>query len=92
MRMSNAAQTVPAAPVILEGRHEAIATLVMNRPEKLNALNNELSTALNAALTRLAGDESVRVVVISGAGRAFCAGGDLGAIGKGRERNQVDQL
>ena len=90
--MSNAAQPVTAHPTVLEHRQEAIATLVLNRPEKLNALNSELSTALNAALTRLAGDESIRVVILTGAGRAFCAGGDLGAIGKGRERKDVDQL
>jgi len=90
--MSNAAQSVTAAPVLLEDRREAIATLTINRPEKLNALNSELSVALNAALSRLAEDESVRVVVLTGAGRAFCAGGDLGAIGQGRERNEVERL
>jgi len=48
--MSNAAQTAPSGPVILESRQEGIAVLVMNRPDKLNALNSELSTALNEAL------------------------------------------
>ena len=69
-------------------QHEGIAVLVLNRPEKLNALNSELSTALNDALTRIADDDSIHVVVLSGAGRAFCAGGDLAAIGKGRERKR----
>lgn len=90
--MSNAAQTAPAGAVLLEASHEGIATLVMNRPDKLNALNSELSTALNEALARIAEDESIRVVVLSGAGRAFCAGGDLGAIGRGRERNETAEL
>jgi len=73
--MSNAAQTAPAGPVLLESRHDSIAVLVMNRPDKLNALNSELSTALNEALARIAEDDSVHVVVLCGAGRAFCAGG-----------------
>lgn len=90
--MSDAAQTAQPGPVLLEAMHGGIATLVLNRPDKLNALDAELPTALNAALARIAEDESVRVVVLTGAGRAFCAGGDLGAIGKGRERNQTEEL
>src|SRR6266567_7354571 len=83
--MSNSSpQAGQAGPVLLETRHDAIAVLVMNRPDRLNALNNELATALNDALGRIAKDESVRVVVLTGAGRAFCAGGDLALIGKGR--------
>jgi 2-(1,2-epoxy-1,2-dihydrophenyl)acetyl-CoA isomerase len=89
--MSNPAQAA-AGPVLLEGKHDGIATLVMNRPDKLNALNSELSTALNEALARIAADDSIRVVVLSGAGRAFCAGGDLGAIGRGRERHETAEL
>ena len=56
----------------------------MNRPNRLNALNDHLSIALNEALTRIAADSSVHVVILTGAGRAFCAGGDLAVIGKGR--------
>jgi enoyl-CoA hydratase/carnithine racemase len=72
--MSNSPQAEQAGPVLLEAKHEGIATLVMNRPDRLNALNNDLSVALNEAFGRIAEDESVRVVVITGAGRAFCAG------------------
>jgi 2-(1,2-epoxy-1,2-dihydrophenyl)acetyl-CoA isomerase len=64
----------------------------MNRPDRLNALNNELATALNDSLGRVAKDESVRVVVVTGAGRAFCAGGDLALIGKGRATGATQQL
>ncbi|HEX4542838.1 MAG TPA: enoyl-CoA hydratase-related protein, partial [Candidatus Acidoferrum sp.] len=81
--MTNSPQAAQGGPVVLEANHEGIAILVMNRPDRLNALNNELSVTLNEALGRLAEDESVRVVVITGAGRAFCAGGDLAAMGKG---------
>src|SRR5215468_110154 len=81
-----------AAPVLLESVQDDIALLVMNRPDKLNALNNELATALNQAFERIGTDDSVRVVVLTGAGRAFCAGGDLGMIGKGREARDPKQL
>jgi 2-(1,2-epoxy-1,2-dihydrophenyl)acetyl-CoA isomerase len=64
----------------------------MNRPDKLNALNTELATELNETLCRIAGEESVRVVVITGAGRAFCAGGDLATIGKGRHGGNKEDL
>src|SRR5215470_6290224 len=89
----NPAQTAAAAvPVLLERVQDGVAFLAMNRPEKLNALNNELATALNQAFERIGKDDSVRVVVLTGAGRAFCAGGDLGMIGKGREARDPKQL
>jgi len=55
-------------------------------------LNNELALALNDALARIAEDDTVRVVVLAGAGRAFCAGGDLGLIGKGRASGVTSEL
>jgi 2-(1,2-epoxy-1,2-dihydrophenyl)acetyl-CoA isomerase len=90
--MSNSPQPAQAGPVILETKHEGIATLVMNRPDRLNALNNELSMAINDALGRIAKDPSVNVVVITGAGRAFCAGGDLGALRKGHQTGATHEL
>ena len=69
--MSSSTQS--AAAVVLETRSGAIVTLTMNRPDRLNAIDNELSIALNEALTRIANDLSVHVVVLTGAGRAFCA-------------------
>jgi 2-(1,2-epoxy-1,2-dihydrophenyl)acetyl-CoA isomerase len=56
---------------------DGIATLTMNRPQARNALTGELLAALSAAAPRLAMDPKVRVVVITGAGGAFCAGGDV---------------
>src|SRR5882724_2894390 len=90
--MSNAPQAVPAGPVVLESVHEGIALLVMNRPERLNSLNSELAVGLNEALGRAAENRDIRVVVITGAGRAFCAGGDLALIGKGRQSGNVAGL
>ena len=55
----------------------AIASLTLNRPDKLNAINNEMVDELNHALDRAENDEDVRVIVLAGAGRAFSAGFDL---------------
>ena len=54
-----------------------VALLTLNRPEKLNALNNELISALMAALDKIELDRLVRTIVITGAGRAFSAGADI---------------
>ena len=90
--MSHATQPAASSPVLQVTQHGSITKLVLNRPDRLNALNNELSTALNEGLLRIANDSSVHVVVLTGAGRAFCAGGDLGAIGKGREKGDQKEL
>ncbi len=89
--MSQARHTA-AGPVLLESREGSIVTLTMNRPDRLNALNNELSTALNDALSRIGADDSVHVVILTGEGRAFCAGGDLAMIGKGRASGNETEL
>ncbi|MGH7023797.1 MAG: enoyl-CoA hydratase [Caulobacteraceae bacterium] len=62
---------------LLESFHDGIATLTMNRPEARNALSGEMQTALAEALPRLAADPKVRVIVLTGAGGAFCSGGDV---------------
>ncbi|UQE75246.1 enoyl-CoA hydratase-related protein [Gordonia sp. PP30] len=58
-------------------RSEAIATVTLNRPEAMNAMNDALLDQLVETLESLDGDDSVRVIVLRGAGRAFCVGGDL---------------
>ena len=63
--------------VLLREDAGGIATLTLNRPDQYNALSAALLAALKSALHDLARDESVRVVVIAGAGKAFCAGHDL---------------
>ena len=62
---------------LIETFDDGIATLTMNRPEARNALSAEMSTGLEEAIPRLARDPAVRVVVLTGAGGAFCAGGDV---------------
>jgi 2-(1,2-epoxy-1,2-dihydrophenyl)acetyl-CoA isomerase len=70
---------------LLESVKDGIATLTLNRPEKLNAMSGPMLDALLTALARLAEDASVGVVVLTGAGRGFCAGGDVKAMAEGRE-------
>ncbi|GIS65840.1 MAG: hypothetical protein CM1200mP4_1880 [Rhodospirillaceae bacterium] len=72
------------ASVLLESLSDGIATLTMNPPESLNALSGEMMENLLEALPRLAKDPNVGAVVITGAGRAFCAGGDVKAMAEGR--------
>lgn len=57
---------------------DAFVTLTLNRPDKMNAMNQELGDALEAAIARAIKDPEIRAVIITGAGRAFTAGFDLG--------------
>ena len=71
---------------ILVNKQNSIACIKLNRPDVLNALNPEMITELITALQCLEEDDSVNIVILSGAGRAFCAGMDLGepsSLGKG---------
>ena len=66
--------------LVLQEKRRATVLLTLNRPDKRNALSADLVTALREALRKLAGDEAVRAVVLTGAGRAFSAGADLAAL------------
>ena len=66
----------PQPPVLLE-RTGGVAHLTLNRPAQYNALSEQMLAALHRALDALAADTAVRVVVLGGAGKAFCAGHDL---------------
>jgi enoyl-CoA hydratase len=69
------------ADVVLISRDGPITTLTLNRPDKLNALDAALLDALQQALERLAGDSSVRLAILTGAGdKAFAAGADIAAM------------
>ena len=64
--------------VLLYDVADGVATITLNRPDRLNALNTEMYESLLEAFDRTDSDDNVRVVVVTGAGRAFCAGADLG--------------
>ncbi|MBL6954523.1 MAG: enoyl-CoA hydratase [Alphaproteobacteria bacterium] len=61
----------------------AIATITLNRPDRLNAMNKELMATMVDTLERVASDPAIRVLILTGAGRGFCAGGDLGGMADG---------
>jgi 2-(1,2-epoxy-1,2-dihydrophenyl)acetyl-CoA isomerase len=65
---------------LLESIEDGVAVLTMNRPERRNAMSTDMMGALGEALPRLANDSGVGCVVLTGAGNAFCAGGDVKAM------------
>ncbi len=71
------ATTVATEPVLLRRDDGGIAWLTLNRPAQRNALSLELMSELQSALDAIAGDDTVKVVVIAGAGPVFCSGHDL---------------
>jgi 2-(1,2-epoxy-1,2-dihydrophenyl)acetyl-CoA isomerase len=80
-----AAGTKPE-PVLLEETRDGVRILTLNRPAKKNALSNDLVAALVAGFEAAAADDDVRVVGLTGAGDAFCAGADLAAPASASER------
>lgn len=77
--------------VLLEKRG-AYAILTLNRPEHMNALSRELRADFVEAFRDLCADESIRVLIITGAGKAFCAGFDLKELGASTEQNSAEEV
>jgi enoyl-CoA hydratase/carnithine racemase len=82
----------PIEPVLLREDRDGICTLTMNRPQQLNLLTDEMLSALQREFDALKSDSSVRVVVLAGAGKAFCAGHDLKEIRALGEQPRIEQL
>ena len=78
--------------LILYRAEGGVARITLNRPEKRNALNAEVIAGLGDALARSAKDAAVRVVLLTGAGRDFCAGFDLLALDKGNDAGAVEHM
>ncbi len=69
-------------PLLIDRPEEGVERITFNRPDKFNAFNAEMYEEMLGALERIRFDPSVRVVILTGAGRGFCGGNDLGGMGK----------
>jgi enoyl-CoA hydratase/carnithine racemase len=76
------------SPCVLVSVEDGVGRVVLNRPERQNAWNQQMGRAYFAALEELGRDERVRVIVVSGAGGAFCSGGDAEVIGDIAEQGE----
>ena len=75
---------------LIEAISDGVATLTLNRPDRLNALSTPIMEGLLEALPRLAQNTAIGVVVLTGAGRAFCAGGDVKSMAAGSVERTVE--
>lgn len=79
-------------PILLREARGPIITLTMNRPQQMNLLTGEMLHALQAALEDIARDAALRVVILAGAGKGFCAGHDLKEIRALGEQSRIEAL
>ena len=82
----------PEQPILLRDDRDGIATLTMNRPQQMNLLTSEMIAALQAAFDAIAKDAQIRVIVLAGAGKGFCAGHDLKEIRALGEQPKIEEL
>jgi 2-(1,2-epoxy-1,2-dihydrophenyl)acetyl-CoA isomerase len=86
-------EAIVAYNTVLYSVDGGVATVMLNRPEKLNALNDELANEIQVAVREADADDAVRVIVLTGAGKGFCSGLDLtGPRGNNREPSRKDRL
>jgi len=78
------------APVLKIEKEDRIALITLNRPESMNALSTELRNAISDAFSELKNDPQIRVAILTGAGKAFCAGLDLKELAQGK--GMIDDL
>ena len=91
-KAENTAESMPREAVLLREDTAGICTLTLNRPHHYNALSEALIDALQQAFDAIAEDRSVRVVVLTGAGRGFCAGHDLKEMQAHPQRDYYEDL
>ncbi len=85
--MSVTASQIVDDPILLRSDADGITTLTLNRPQQYNALSSQMLTHLQEQIDDINNDESVRVVIIAAAGKAFCAGHDLKEMRSSEERD-----
>ena len=73
---------------LLVEKENGVATIILNRPEARNALSTELTPALRRMIAQMGEDREVSVLLITGAGSAFCSGGDIKGMDKGEPKSQ----
>lgn len=71
---------------------DRVATLTLNRPDKLNALNSQMSALAREALTDLSSNDDIGCIVVTGEGRAFCAGGDVSSMAEAKQTPTMEQM
>ena len=76
-------------PVLLREERDGICTLTMNRPQQMNLLTSEMLAALQDAFNAISKDRGIRVVVLAGSGKGFCAGHDLKEIRALKEQPKI---
>jgi enoyl-CoA hydratase/carnithine racemase len=89
LKMSTPAQASPSSDPALLRIEGPIATITLNRPAAFNSIDLSIAKKLERLAAQVEDDKNVRVLVIQGEGRAFCAGGDLQTIGAAAEANTI---
>ena len=80
-----------SSEVLILEKNDAIAVLTLNRPDSMNALSGALRDAIADAFREIQADPEIRVAILTGAGRAFCAGFDLKELGQGDPERTTDE-
>lgn len=78
--------------ILLETDERGVATVTLNRPDKHNALNGTLIAELADAAEKLAADDKVRIVILTGTGKSFCAGGDFNWFASNVEKSRAERV
>src|SRR5947209_12220158 len=79
------------SPLRVDRRDDGVVVLTLDLPDRRNAMTGEMTAAWGATIAKLRGDRSVRCIVVTGEGSAFCAGGDLSWIAESPDLNRSEE-